>query len=77
MPTRKCEWCGIEYSFERAHSRFHAEKCKVAYWRDQHSGSGPWTFTCVVCGNEFTANRRDSLYDSGACRSKASRAGRK
>ena len=41
-------------------------KCKVAYWRDKQGISPPWTLTCVVCGEEFEAMRKDALYDSPA-----------
>ena len=76
MPIRACDWCGKTYTYNREHSRFDTVACKVAYWREKQGISPPWTLTCVVCGDEFEAMRKDALYCTPAHKTLAYRARR-
>jgi len=72
MKTKRCEHCGLEYSYHRSTSRFCSQICGAAFrWAKQPKVTDRGR-TCIVCG-AWMALRRDQSQKK-TCSAKCRRA---
>jgi ribosomal protein L24E len=48
MQTKKCAYCGKEFTPVTKRARFHSDKCRVYYWREKKKEPQSLTLTSAI-----------------------------